>query len=445
MKKRTIKVLVVDSCDTNRTSVCTVCDKIEGMRVVESCSAKEAIAIVREWLPHLVLIDATMPIMDGFTAMQRVKNEFPDTTVMVITNIANLHFHEALRRLGADDFIQKPVEKKALRSKLEEFANGHDDRTAKSTTPRSIYKPTHPSYNATRKIKTVFTIEDEGDASDLSLWIMQHNHMLNTVSVGCTRSNAALNALMSMFGVCFGSSESTKVAIEEDNEALYVSVKTQKEKMKMCKPRLDALQEDIGDDFKITEKMVHFRINRPQQTEADKERHDDLRQLSSDEHRLLRSSFADKTDAKEYCKSLGGVSDEVIDLHEIETAWLELLGDAAENPSRQIVIKIANTVNSYARVINNLLEFEAIGYALTALSSMLRTLEDENIISGGMVFNCLKSPLNDLIRWRNAVFVEQSATDIHYLDASLLSSFVQLDVMLSGKAVEHHESEIEFF
>jgi len=54
--------------------------------------------------------------------------------------------------------------------------------------------------------------------------------------------------------------------------------------------------------------------------------------------------------------------------------------------------------------------------------------------------------LEDLINWRNTIFISQSTGDIHYLDSSLLSSCMQIDAILSEKvASSDDEDELELF
>lgn len=54
--------------------------------------------------------------------------------------------------------------------------------------------------------------------------------------------------------------------------------------------------------------------------------------------------------------------------------------------------------------------------------------------------------LHDLESWRQNVFILQNARDIHYLDASLLSSCIQMEAVFDDKALaDEDEGELEFF
>jgi two-component system chemotaxis response regulator CheY len=56
----------------------------------------------------------------------------------------------------------------------------------------------------------------------------------------------------------------------------------------------------------------------------------------------------------------------------------------------------------------------------------------------------LQSILEDLIQWREMIFVKEEANDIHYLDASLLSSCLQIRADFGGESADGGD-ELEFF
>ena len=82
----------------------------EGFRVHLERSATEAL----EWLERngaveLLITDLSMREMDGFELMERVKRDFPSTEVVVLTGYASLESALQAMRLGAADYLRKPV------------------------------------------------------------------------------------------------------------------------------------------------------------------------------------------------------------------------------------------------------------------------------------------------------------------------------------------------
>jgi two-component system chemotaxis response regulator CheY len=85
-------------------------------------SGEEALGFMREHDHEAVLIlsDINMPGMSGLELLQHIKTKFekPPPIVMMITAYGDRENHEHAIRLGADDFLTKPVDFQALREKI---------------------------------------------------------------------------------------------------------------------------------------------------------------------------------------------------------------------------------------------------------------------------------------------------------------------------------------
>src|SRR5512143_4063826 len=107
------KVLIVDDEEGIR-KVLAVSLTQAGYRVFTAAQGKDAIQIVHSEYPEIVLADIKMPGMDGIHLLQRIKEESPETEVIIMTGHADLDF--AVKRLQYDaaDFITKPIHYEAL-------------------------------------------------------------------------------------------------------------------------------------------------------------------------------------------------------------------------------------------------------------------------------------------------------------------------------------------
>lgn len=74
----------------------------------------EAIAKYREHRPDLVVMDINTPDMDGLTALQEIKRQFPDARVLMCTALGTPENLKSALALGATDFIVKPFLKERL-------------------------------------------------------------------------------------------------------------------------------------------------------------------------------------------------------------------------------------------------------------------------------------------------------------------------------------------
>lgn len=93
----------------------------QGHRVITAGNGLEAVALFCQERPQLVLMDALMPVMDGFEATRRIKAQTGDELVPVIF-LTSMTEQDALARCleaGGDDFIAKPYNPIILAAKIQ--------------------------------------------------------------------------------------------------------------------------------------------------------------------------------------------------------------------------------------------------------------------------------------------------------------------------------------
>ncbi|MCO7576746.1 MULTISPECIES: fused response regulator/phosphatase [Pseudomonas chlororaphis group] len=92
----------------------------QGHQVLAASNGAEALALFEQQRPHIVLMDAMMPVMDGFEAARRIKTLAGETLVPIIF-LTSLSEGEALARCleaGGDDFLAKPYNPVILGAKI---------------------------------------------------------------------------------------------------------------------------------------------------------------------------------------------------------------------------------------------------------------------------------------------------------------------------------------
>ena len=80
-----------------------------GHRVETARTANEAISRVRECPFDLILSDVNLPDQDGFTVLESVRKTNPDTPVVLITGYGTIESAVEAIRLGAFDYLSKPL------------------------------------------------------------------------------------------------------------------------------------------------------------------------------------------------------------------------------------------------------------------------------------------------------------------------------------------------
>src|SRR4030043_238109 len=102
------KVLIVDDEERVVQSIVGVLED-EGFQVTKAKSGEEAIKIFQQEVPDVTLLDIWMPGMDGMEVLKRLKWIAPECQVIMISGHATISTAMAAVKLGAFDFIEKPL------------------------------------------------------------------------------------------------------------------------------------------------------------------------------------------------------------------------------------------------------------------------------------------------------------------------------------------------
>ena len=100
-------ILVVDDEASIRISLKGILED-EGYQVVLAENGADALDMIREEVPDLVLLDIWMPGMDGIQTLDRIRNLFSDLTVIMMSGHGTIETAVKSTRMGAFDFVEKP-------------------------------------------------------------------------------------------------------------------------------------------------------------------------------------------------------------------------------------------------------------------------------------------------------------------------------------------------
>ena len=102
------------------------------MTEATSFNGKDALELIREHRPHVVLTDINMPIMDGLEMITQAKLISPSTRFIILSGYNDFEYARRALRLGVSDYILKPIRQEALYDLLEEVATKIADGETKS-------------------------------------------------------------------------------------------------------------------------------------------------------------------------------------------------------------------------------------------------------------------------------------------------------------------------
>jgi PAS domain S-box-containing protein len=103
-----IRVLLVDDHQVMRQGLISLISGQPGIQVVgEAANGWEAIKMVRQLKPDVVLMDVSMPEMDGIEATRRIKVDMPDVRVIGLSMFDDKHMASTMLEAGAETFVSK--------------------------------------------------------------------------------------------------------------------------------------------------------------------------------------------------------------------------------------------------------------------------------------------------------------------------------------------------
>jgi CheY-like chemotaxis protein len=115
-------VLLVEDNEDNRIVYSTILQHF-GYVVMEALNGEEGIAKARAERPDLILMDISIPVIDGWEATQVLKRD-PETRgipIIALTAHALASDREKAMEVGCDSYLAKPCEPKAVVSEVEKF------------------------------------------------------------------------------------------------------------------------------------------------------------------------------------------------------------------------------------------------------------------------------------------------------------------------------------
>ena len=103
-----LRIMVVDNHGIMRQGITALVEKHNGIEVVgEAEDGKEAVEMARELLPDIILMDVTMPRLNGIEATRQIKGELSSTKILALSIHANREFVLDMIMAGVSGYILK--------------------------------------------------------------------------------------------------------------------------------------------------------------------------------------------------------------------------------------------------------------------------------------------------------------------------------------------------
>lgn len=145
MSDHDVTVLLADDHHLVRSGLAGLVDSVDGMRVVgQAADGAEAVSLAAELLPAVVLMDLSMPVLDGVEATRRIVAAQPDAHVVVLTSFSDTTRVGDALAAGAIGYLLKDCDPRDLIAAVRSAAQGYaplDPRVARALLPTTTMSP----------------------------------------------------------------------------------------------------------------------------------------------------------------------------------------------------------------------------------------------------------------------------------------------------------------
>jgi two-component system chemotaxis response regulator CheY len=111
-------ILIVDDSRTSRRILRGIIESAGYVVVDEAVNGQEGYDKYVQLKPDLVTMDITMPIMDGVESLKKIKAEYPEAKVIMVTAAGQKHNMVEAVQSGASEFLAKPFDVEQIKTTI---------------------------------------------------------------------------------------------------------------------------------------------------------------------------------------------------------------------------------------------------------------------------------------------------------------------------------------
>lgn len=427
------KILIVDDNRDNRLTLELLVEEFQDVEILTAENGLEAVKLCQKELVDLILMDIMMPVMDGIEATQKIRHFNKRVMIVAVSALDDEKSKDTMILHGCEDYITKPIDASVFSKRIKNYLDLIDFRKERKFDNQAINLFTKEVNNR----YTIFRIHNKPSLGEFWEYFLVNTNKDALYLSECIRIIYALAAFI------LETRQNLQITHEENDQYHFFTV-----------PGVEIVGEDVVRNilnkhypqgkFVIQEELVSFMLEKLQPPKP--EEIDAI--IKSEEQAILRKEHKNGTHATEYVENtpINLVSKiEDLEMHEDELD-VKLIEFEA-HPDSEKLQQVGEYFYQYALVIEELVEFQHLAYAIESLSKMLKSLDIASLDAKKqkMLATFLLTILEDITNWRKTIFILKEARDIHYLDASLLSSCMQTEMLVQEKKPDIEESELELF
>jgi two-component system, NarL family, response regulator NreC len=121
-----VRILIADDHEIVRKGVATVLSVRRDLKICgEAADGEEAVRKAEELRPDLVILDLTMPGLNGIGAAEKIRHILPGVPILILSMHEGASLLEAFRRIGVQGYVPKTQASEKLLDAVDALANGN--------------------------------------------------------------------------------------------------------------------------------------------------------------------------------------------------------------------------------------------------------------------------------------------------------------------------------
>lgn len=425
-----MRVLNVDDNANNRLIIELLLEEFDEItQIDEAEDGLEAIARCKEDHYDLIFMDIMMPKLDGLEATKEIHAFAKSTMIIAVTAMDTDESKRKMLENGAEDYIVKPINDELFKQRVKNYLSIVSMRykTIYNNSKHSLYdEKVYPLVKS-------FTIESEESLAYFWDYILNKSEQ---------KSEEMSDVVRVIYGIglwILKTKFTTTIHCEENEDTQFITLRLSPSISEHITHNI-LLKHDISDHL-LKMGLLSFRLPKTETQVIHQKRSIDKK----DKEILDKSHLEEKVSADDFFETVAvDYLDKVESLEDVETQIFIELDNLENHPDDGTLKSISEYYMYYFDTLTRLMKFEDLAHAVKSISMFLKTLHVEEIDAKDL-HRLVESNIHlvdDLTEWRQNLFVHKSVDDIHYLDASLMSSCLQIE------SIFHKEDlgeDIEFF
>jgi two-component system nitrate/nitrite response regulator NarL len=126
-RTRKVRILIADDHPMIRRAVRSTLEDYAHFEVCgEAVDGAEAVEEAKKLKPDVVVLNVTMPVMNGFEAARKIKEDVPQSAIVILSSNADQRFVEEAKKLGVRAYVAKTKAGESLVKAIEAAVRGED-------------------------------------------------------------------------------------------------------------------------------------------------------------------------------------------------------------------------------------------------------------------------------------------------------------------------------